>query len=48
MVDFAATNSKLRDRAVRLVSGARGILCHVDAKNLLEQKGWRVRDCISK
>ncbi len=45
MIDFAASNSKLRDRAVRLVSGARGI-GYAEAKSLLEKSGWRVRDCI--
>jgi N-acetylmuramic acid 6-phosphate etherase len=47
MVDFAVSNSKLRDRAVRLVSGARGITFE-DAKSLLEKNGWRVRDCIAE
>lgn len=46
MIDFAASNSKLRDRATRLVSAARGI-GYAEAQALLEKNGWRVRDCIS-
>ena len=45
MVDFAASNAKLRDRAVRMVSGARGIT-YAEAKSLLEKNGWRVRECL--
>ena len=46
MVDFATSNSKLRDRAVRLVSSVRGIT-YAQAKSLLEKADWRVRECIS-
>ncbi|HWB57933.1 MAG TPA: N-acetylmuramic acid 6-phosphate etherase, partial [Chthoniobacteraceae bacterium] len=45
MIDFAASNSKLRDRAIRLVSGARGI-SYEQAESLLESHAWRVRDCL--
>jgi N-acetylmuramic acid 6-phosphate (MurNAc-6-P) etherase len=45
MVDFAPSNSKLRDRAVRLVSASRGI-GYAEAQCLLEKYSWRVRDCL--
>jgi len=45
MVDLHASNTKLRDRAIRLVSQSRGI-SYAAAKAELEKKNWIVRDCI--
>lgn len=45
MVDLAASNAKLRDRAIRLVSQSRG--CSADiARALLERHAWNVRACL--
>ena len=45
MSNLHATNVKLRDRAVRLVSNARG-LTYSQALDLLEKSDWQVRDCL--
>jgi len=46
MVDLNVSNSKLQDRAVRLVSQARG-LTYEQARAELEAKNWKVRDCLN-
>lgn len=45
MTDLNTSNSKLRDRAIRMVSDLRGI-DYAHAKAELEKADWRVRDCI--
>lgn len=45
MADLRASNAKLRDRATRLVSGARGI-SYAQAEAELEKVNWNVRDCL--
>ncbi|HPA21420.1 MAG TPA: N-acetylmuramic acid 6-phosphate etherase [Verrucomicrobiae bacterium] len=45
MVDVGISNTKLRDRAVRLVSQVRG-LSYLEAQRELERKGWDVRSCL--
>lgn len=45
MIDLDATNEKLRDRAARIVSHVRG--CdYGEAMRLLEERKWKVRDCL--
>ncbi len=46
MVDVQITNEKLRDRGVRLVSGALEIP-YDEAAERLEAAGWNVRECLS-
>jgi N-acetylmuramic acid 6-phosphate etherase len=47
MIDVQATNAKLRDRAIRLVSELRG--CSYDeARVRLEEVGWSVRAALGK
>jgi len=45
MVDLHISNAKLRDRGVRLVSGALGI-GYEEARERLEKAGWNVRACL--
>ena len=45
MVDLNVSNSKLQDRAVRLVSQVRG-LTYEQARAELEAKDWKVRECV--
>jgi len=45
MVDLNVSNTKLQDRAARLVSQARGI-SYETARAELEKKGWNVRECL--
>lgn len=45
MIDLNVSNSKLQDRAIRLVSKARGI-SYDHAKAELEARQWKVRDCL--
>jgi N-acetylmuramic acid 6-phosphate etherase len=45
MIDLRASNSKLRDRAVRLVSEARG-MSYEGAQALLARHHWNVRECL--
>jgi N-acetylmuramic acid 6-phosphate etherase len=45
MVDVNASNNKLRDRAIRLVSTLRS--CSLEeARLLLEKQAWSVRACL--
>jgi N-acetylmuramic acid 6-phosphate etherase len=46
MVDLRASNSKLKDRATRLVSRLRG-LSYEQARTELENANWNVRACLS-
>jgi N-acetylmuramic acid 6-phosphate etherase len=46
MVSLDATNAKLRDRATRLLSDARG-LSYEKARASLEASGWDLRKCLS-
>jgi N-acetylmuramic acid 6-phosphate (MurNAc-6-P) etherase len=46
MIDVNASNAKLRDRAARLVAELRGCSYH-DARTVLEQCGWNVREAIA-
>lgn len=45
MAGVVVTNAKLRDRAIRLVCGLRG-LARPEAEALLEANGWDVRRCL--
>ena len=45
MAGVAVTNSKLRDRAIRLVSALAG-LSRAEAESLLEANNWEVRRCL--
>ena len=45
MIDVQATNQKLRDRAIRLVSELRGCAPE-EARVLLEKTGWNVRSAV--
>lgn len=45
MVDVGISNTKLRDRAIRLVGQVRG-LAYDEAREELERHGWDVRACL--
>ena len=45
MVSVVATNAKLRDRSIRLVSALRGV-SRPEAEAMLEANGWDVRRCL--
>ena len=45
MIDLRASNAKLRDRAARLVSEARGV-SNEKARALLARHHWNVRECL--
>ncbi len=47
MVDLHISNTKLRDRATRLVSEVRGC-SYEKAREALDQNGWDVRACLQK
>ena len=46
MVDLRASNTKLRDRAIRVVSEIRRLSYH-EAEQLLLEHNWNVRACLA-
>ncbi len=47
MIDLNASNAKLRDRAIRLVTEIKG-WTYEEAQQRLEAGGWNVRDCLAR